>query len=244
MSSDNLEILHELLDETGEVLVAVEDSLATLHTTTVDLTLLLTDTRPLIDDTAQVITQDVPQALDDVQTSMPSLIETAAAVDETLTFLSGFQLTIPNPFGEAFKIGLGVDYAPEVPLDDALVVLSGNLEGIPEDLRDLENDFKLASTNVLTLRDDLAVMADDLYEINQQIEDLGPLVGQMAEDVQISQNSVEEYQHKLDDLANQARIVYVVFFSLILLAQVPGIYAGVMILRGYDQIRKEDGDHD
>jgi len=228
---ENLGVVDNLLEESGEVLLSVEESLDTVRDAMVDVTFTLTDTRPLIDDASQVITQDVPEALEGVQASMPSLIETAAAVDDALAFLSAFQLTIPNFFGPDWKVGLGISYDPEVPLDQALGNLSSNLEDIPQDLRGMENDFRTASTNLLTLRDDLSVLADDLYEVNQQVEDLNPQIEELAEELLDLQIALKEMQDKNTDLLPTIRLVYMAFFSLILVGQIPSAYVGVMLIR-------------
>ncbi len=247
MAHENLIIATDLLEESGDVLVTVENSLDTVRDAIVDVTFTLTDTRPLIDEASQIIAQDVPEAMDGVQASMPTLIETAAAVDETLTFLSALQLTVPNFFGADWTVGLGIDYDPEVPLDQALEELSRNLKDIPEDLRRMENDLNTASLNLLTLRDDLAVLADDLYAVNQQVEDLEPQLEALEENFLDMQVSLVELGEKSVDMLPTIRVFYMAFFSLILIGQVPSFYVGAMLLRGDnddndDNIEKEQSD--
>ena len=244
LAEKNLAVVYVLLDESGEVLVSAEDSLDTVRDAIVDVIFTLTDTRPLIDETSQVITQDVPDALEGVQASMPSLIETAAAVDETLTFLSAFQFTIPNFLGDDWQIGLGIDYDPEVPLNQALGDLSSNLENIPEDLRGMENDLNTASMNLLTLRDDLSVLADDLYLVSQQVEDLNPQIEQLAENLLDMQTSLDNMQEKFSEMLPTIRLIYMAFLSLILLGQVPSAYVGVMLMRGGGKLEKTKVDEE
>ncbi len=237
-------VVNSLLGETGEILVSVEDSLDTVRDAIVDVTFTLTDTRPLIDEASQVIVQDVPEAMDGVQDSMPTLIETAAAVDETLTFLSALQLTVPNFFGADWTFGLGIDYDPEVPLDQALDELSRNLEDIPEDLRRMENDLNTASVNLLTLRDDLSVLADDLYVVNQQVEDLQPQIDELSVNLLEMGESLSKLGEKYTDTLPKIRLSYMAFFSLILIGQVPSFYVGAVLLRGdnEDSNEKEKSD--
>ncbi len=239
---ENLGILNDLLDETSGVLISVEESLSTLRDAIVGVTLALTDTRPLLDEASQVITQDVPEALDGLQDSMPTLIETAAAVDDTLTFLSVLQFTIPNFFGEDWVIGLGVDYNPAVPLDQALADLSTNLEDVPDDLRGMENDLNTTSTHLLTLRDDLAVLADDLYQVNQQVDDLEPHMQALSENLLEMQSSFQGVEEKYSKMLLQIRMVYLAFFSLILVGQVPSAYIGFLLMRGKEKTEKINQD--
>ncbi|MBL6965609.1 MAG: hypothetical protein ISR60_03550 [Anaerolineales bacterium] len=227
----NLTTLTAIIEETGDVLLAAQTSLETVHQTTVDVSLTLTDTRPLVDDAAQVITQDIPIALDGVQASMPSVIETAAAVDETLIFLSAFQFTVPNPFGADLTLGLGIDYAPEVPLDIALESLGSNLEDIPGELRGLEDDFENTSINLLTLRDDLSALADDLYLINQQVDELYPQVDALAASIQQLHQSLSQIQTQLDTKIQNIWLGYLVLLGLVFISQIPAAYQGIVMIK-------------
>ncbi|MEA3349912.1 MAG: hypothetical protein U9Q82_04760 [Chloroflexota bacterium] len=228
---ESLGTVHTILIEAGDVLTTVETSLATVGGATTDVALTLTDTRPLVDETAQVLVYDVPETIEGVQDSMPSLIETAATVDETLAFLSAFKMVVPIPFGDDVDIGLGVDYNPEVPLDQALEDLNDNLEGLPEDLRALEDNLDTADANLLILSDDLSALADDLSDVNQQMEDINPQLDDVADDVQALRIALEDVQERGLEVLPTVRMVYMVLLSLILLGQVPAVYAGVILLR-------------
>ena len=229
---ESVDNLHAIMDESNDVLVGVEESLDSVQDTTVDVTLLLTDTRPLVSETTEVIASDVPDAIEGIQTSMPSLIETAATVDETLKFLSNFQASIPIPFRDALSFGLGIDYDPEIPLDQALEDLGGNLDGIPENLRGLEEDLTTANDNLLVVRDDLSALADDLYEINQELKDINPQLEALTEDVQALQSTLAGVEERAATLLPILRTVTIAFFALILLAQLPTIYMALLVLRG------------
>ncbi len=226
----SLTTIATIVDETDDVLIAIQNSLDTAHQTTVDTSLTLTDTRPLVDQVAQVITQDIPVALDGVQASMPSVIETAAAVDETLIFLSAFQFSIPNPFGNAWTIGLGIDYAPEVPLDTALEALSSNLEGIPDELYSLEDDFDNTSLNLLTLRDDLSGLADDIYQINQQLAELNPAVEALANHIQNLQQNLDAVQDGITGRVQTIWLWYLGILGLIFLSQFSAGYQALRMM--------------
>lgn len=228
---ESLEIVQDILIEIVDVLVEAEHSLVTLQETTVDVSLTLTDTRPLIDDASKVITQDVPEALDGVQSSMPSLIETAAAVDDALELLSRINIVIPNLFGDDWEIGLGINYSPAVPLDMALYELSYNLEDIPEDLRSMENDFQTASSNLLSLRSDLMLLTDDIYEIDQQLQDIIPQVQDLAEEIESTQDALVKKQDQFGALLPTIRLVVMTLLSLILIGQLPAMYVGLMLIR-------------
>lgn len=228
---ESVDNVHAVMDESSDVLIAVEESLDSAQDATIDVTVLLTDTRPLVSETTEVIASDVPDAIEGIQTSMPSLIETAATVDETLRFLSKFEASIPIPFRDALSFGLGVDYDPNVPLDQALEDLNGNLDGIPENLRGLENDLTTANENLLLVRDDLSALADDLDEINQQLKDINPQLDALTEDVQALQSTLAGVEERAATILPVARTATVAFLTLILLGQLPNIYVASLVLR-------------
>lgn len=231
--------VHSILVESGDVLIEVEESLDSAQDATVDVTLLLTDARPLVAETTEVIASDVPEALEGVQASMPSLIETAATVDETLIFLSNVKMSIPLPFQEALSLGLGVDYDPEVPLDQALEDLNENLDGIPEDLRGLEDDLETANLNLLVVRDDLSALAGDLNQINRQMKDLNPQIEALTEDVQALQTYLENVEERSLTLLPVVEKAAIAFLALILLGQLAPMYLAVLVLRG-DMFSEQD----
>jgi len=144
---ETLNSVGDVINETGAVISSTNQSLGTLQNSLSDASTTLSDIRPLIWKTTKVVTTDVPDALDGVQVSMPSLIETAKSVDETLTWLSNFEISIPNPFGRDWNYDFGISYNPEVPLDLALESMSQNLVDIPDELRDL--DRNLSDTDIL-----------------------------------------------------------------------------------------------
>jgi prefoldin subunit 5 len=232
---ENLEIVKTLILEAVDILETVEDSLDAVRDMIIDVGFTLADTRPLLDDTSTVITQDVPEALDGVQEAMPSVIEAASAVDETLIFLNAFKYVIPNPLGQDFEIGLGIDYAPTVPLDQALTDLSGNLQGLPESLRELEDDLATTSVNLITVRDELSDLTDELYLMNQEVADLAPQVEALAESVGDIQTGIKAAKESYPGTLDMVRKGYLAFWWLLVASQVATGYVGVlMVVEGGD----------
>ncbi|MBS1248650.1 MAG: hypothetical protein MAG431_00209 [Chloroflexi bacterium] len=182
------------------------------------------DTRPLVEESSQVITEDLPLALEGMQDSMPTLIETASAVDSTLRLLSAVNLSIPNPLGENFSFGLGIDYAPDVPLDQALESLNTNLEGVPEDLRGLEDNLETADANLRVLSEDLIDLENDLGRVNQQVQDLNPRVETLAENTQNIQTTLEDNQDNYKRALYMTQALYYLFWALILLGHIPSVH--------------------
>ena len=213
LAVESLDSVHALVDETTEVISATHQTLRTVQQATHDTGTSLADLRPLIWTTTKVVTIQVPDALEGVQDSMPTLIETAKSVDETLVWLSGFKFTIPNPFGTDWSYDLGVDYHPEVPLDQALEEMSGNLEGLPDDLRDMEEDLDAADANLIILSDDLADLAGDIEIANQQIAEITPQMESIANNIEAIQQSLQATQEAIPKSFETARNIMLVILG-------------------------------
>jgi len=171
---DSLDSVEGLILETTDVVSATSQSLTTTVSSLENASIAVADMRPLIWQTSKVVTEQVPDALDGVQDSMPTLIATAKSVDETLRWLSSFGFTVPNPFGADWTYDLGINYAPEVPLDQALEEMSGNLEGTPDDLRAMEDDLDTVDADLLLIRDDLTQLSEDIAVLNAQLQQANP----------------------------------------------------------------------
>lgn len=230
--TESLDSVHALVGETTDVVSSTFQSLETVQRSTHDVSIALADARPLLWTTAKVVTIDVPDALDGVQDSMPSLIETAKSVEETLTWLSDFQFTIPNPFGTDWSYDLGISYNPEVPLDQALEDMSGNLEGVPDDLRDMKESLSTADTNLVIVSDDLALLAGDLEIMNQQIAEINPQLETLADSIENVQLPFQEIREKVPESFETARRLIGMILGLLIFTQVPSVYMGWILVSG------------
>jgi hypothetical protein len=226
---ENIDLVNDLLMEVVDVIDKVEISLSTAERSSLDAGLAIGESRPMIDKVSQIVAQDVPQALDEVQTSMPSVIEAAAMVDQTLTLLSKFQFNIPNPFGSDWVISLGVDYDPPVPLEEALTSLSGHLEGIPENMRAIEGDLVTADINMAVMSEDLIDVAYDLDLMRGQLADINPGIEGMIASLAEVQTSMKETQGRIAGAADRTRKLFTGVMVLLILSQIPSAYIGYLM---------------
>ena len=232
----NIDVVTDLLTETIDVFDMVDQSLSTVERNMIDASIAMSGSRPIIEQTSKIVVQDVPNALDDVQASMPSVIEAATAIDQSLRLLSKLQLSIPIPFGPDFEVGLGIDYDPPVPLDEALTRLSGNLEGIPKDMRAIEGDMVSAENNLTIVGNNLMDMARDIDFIREQLEDINPEINRLITNMDSIQSSLQQTQNQVPKwmkFATKALIGFVIVFSM---SQITTVYFGYLSAReGYIQ---------
>ena len=152
-------------------------------------------------------------------------------VDDTLSWLSRFSINIPTFLGDPIVLDLGVDYDPEVPLDEALSTVSDSLVDIPDSLRSLEGSLADAELNLLVVRNDLNALAENLDTANQQLAEVAPELEALAEDVAEIQLIVEESQDKLPEQMRLMRYLLWGLSSMVMLSQIPGLYFGIVLQR-------------
>ena len=237
----NIQVVSALLSETIDIFDMVDQALSTVEVNTIDAATTMRDSAPVIEKSSIIVVQDVPNALDDVQSSLPSVIQAATAIDQSLRLLSKFKVTIPVLFGQDFEIGLGINYEPSVPLDEALSKLSLNLEGIPESMRAIESDLITAETNLEIVSDNLLDMASDVDYIREQLEDINPEIYKINNDLDIIQESIQNSRQHIPDWISGLRLILIAFFGFVSVSQIPSIFFGVVAaIGGYRQISNQE----
>lgn len=217
----NIDVVADLLDEMVVGLNLVDQSLSTVERSTLEASNAMEETTPIIDKTSQIVVKDVPNVLEDVQASMPSVIQAAAAVDQTLQLLDRFQVTIPIPFGKDIQLGLGIDYDPYVPLDQALANLSETLEPIPASMRAIEGDLNLADTNILIVSNNLVEMASDLSDIRKQVAGFSPELLQLTETLTTINANLDAAQKQMPERFQIVEYIWIILMVLLILGQIP-----------------------
>ena len=197
-----------------------------------DAGIALEDLRPVLWKTTKVVTIDVPDALDGVHNSLPSLIETAKSVDETLTWLSNFKLTIPNPFGTDWEYDLGISYDPEMPLDQALEGMGQNLEDIPDNMRDLNESLATTDANLIIVSDDLAYLAGDLDTMNRQVQEIIPQIETLAGNIESGMETFQQTRTNIPEAFDLIRKILKIFLGLLIFTQIPSLYMGWLLISG------------
>jgi len=223
---ENIDLVNALLEEMIDVVDMVDQSMATVERSMINAGLSLDETRPVINKTSQVIIQDVPDALDEVQATMPSVIEAAAMIDHTLNILSRFRFGIPIPFGSDLEISLGVDYNPPVPLEESLINLRGNLEGIPESLRAMEGDLINTDENLVIMSDNLIDVARDLDLVREQIADINPEIKKMVTNIKEAQDTISDFQVRIPNIIKRINEIFWSIMLIFIASQIPSIYVG------------------
>lgn len=236
VASTSLDTARSTLELARDSIGDVDGGLATAITATAGAARTLDESRPLIDNVAVVTTQEVPEAIEGMQTALPNMIEVAAVIDKTLTTLSsvGIDQTIPLPFGGSIplRFDLGIDYNPTTPFDESLRVFEASLVGLPESLRGLEDELAATNSNLASLSTDLQATSDNLATINTRMSDLSGLFDQYALLVEDIAGLLGQIETQLGPRLELIRLIAIALLIALGLSQLTPIYLGWELLTG------------
>ena len=214
----------------------VNGGLGTAVQATANASRTVADSRPLLDNVTVVTTQEVPEAVEGIQNALPSMIEVAGVIDNTLRTLStiGIDRTINLPFGGSIplKFDLGIDYAPATPFDVSLRGFQASLDGLPESLRGLEDDLTLTGQNLDALATDLQAASDNLAVINGRVGEVLPLIDQYLTLVDDLSQTIERVDGDVERQLETLRLGAIGLLVLLALSQLAPLYLGWELLTG------------
>jgi flagellin-like hook-associated protein FlgL len=164
VTADGLDLAEVSLNNTISSLVALEQTVGATAVT-------LDTTTPMLNTLVDLTRQDLPRTLDAAQRSLDSAQESARIIDRFLSALS----FLP-----------GVNYNPEVPLNEALQEVANSLNDLPASLDIIETSLGSTSTNLEVMQSDIQLMATDISAIRTSLVD--------------SQVVIDQYQTVVSDL--------------------------------------------
>lgn len=131
---------------------------------------------------------DIADSLESTVAAMPGLIRTGRLIDRTLRALTF----------------VGVDYDPDVPLDEALESLRDSLSPLPEEIRDQAELLRAAGEDLREIGQDAGSLAASLLEIRIDLLEAERVVTTAAADFDEVEVSVRRMSEDLDTYAGWA----------------------------------------
>lgn len=190
LTSDTLNTAVESLELAKTTIGDVNNGLDTVGVASSSIAKTITETRPLLDQVGEVVTQDAAASVEAMQVAIPNVAQVAGAIDSTLTALNDFRID-ENILGFQLQYDLGVDYDPAVPFDETINGLGDSLDGLPERLRSVEDDIAVTSANLQLIGDSIVRMTADLDTINGRVAQVIPLLDQYIDIVTRLDDSIQ-----------------------------------------------------
>lgn len=232
LTIDSLDTVRQSLIVTRSTVQQLEVALETAHQAADSASNTISETQPLLTDGSQVVTRDVPHSIETFQSSLPALIEVAGAVDSAMRTLSAFRIN-RSILGFPLNFDLGVDYDPDVPFDQSVAELGATLEGVPQELRALEDTIETTNDNLQTISQDISDLGTDLEDINESIKEAQPIVDEYMTIVTDLSDSARRSRLLLDRQmapVNLAITLLTIWFGL---AQIAPLYLGWELVAGH-----------
>lgn len=241
-TADTLDTVEETLSQSRRTVDGVNSTVGQVQTTTANLALAIDDAQPMMEELALLVGEAIPDTISDVQDTIPNIAQTAKVVDDTLRLLSRLQIEETVPIiNYDISIGLGVDYDPAIPFDEAVEEVGQGLEPIAKASGRLESEIETTGANMGLLSEDLKDLADRLGELNTELGDFRPLLDEYSTLVADMQSDIRAGQARLQEQAAAVKVATLLAAIWLGLFQLLPIYFGLELAMGYRMVRVVEG---
>lgn len=228
---DSLETVKETLILTKLTVGQLSEGLSTVEDTMDNVSIAIDDTRPLLQQSSSVTTEQLPASIEAFQETMPALVEVAGTIDDTLRTLDAFNVR-RSILGIPLDFDLGVEYDPEVPFDESVSDLGASLEGVPQQLRSLRQHIETTNDNLRTMSRNVSSISSDLGTINSSISRVEPLLDEYIAIITELSDSTRQARLLLQRQIGQVKFVLTVAMIWLGLTQIAPLYLGWELATG------------
>lgn len=248
LAGESLGTVVETLEFAKSAVGDVNTGLDTAVQSAADAAGVIIDTQPLLRDVTTIASEDIPNSLDALQETIPTLVSVGGDVDQALTVISDLDLNIQAPpfsippitfvgFQGVEFSGIDVsfdsfEYDPPVPLADSIETLGGTLEGVPENLRSLSGGLGTATDNLGLISDNILLISQDLDAINDRLTEVPGLLDQYIGQVQTVARSLISLEKTLPDQLRVLKLALTIAMTWFGLTQLAPLYIGGTLLLG------------
>lgn len=229
----SLNTVEEGLEQSRQAISSISETISAVRTTAVNLASTAEDTQPMLDELALLVGRDIPNTISDVQGAIPNIAQTAKVVDDTLRLLSRLQVRETVPLiNYEINFGLGVEYDPEVPFDQAIQEVALGLSPIADASDNLEDELQTSKANMAMFSGDLAGLAADLDLLNEYVSEFRPLLDEYGTLVDDMRAGLAASSRRLDVQLSAAKQTITIAAVWIALSQLLPLYVGIELLMG------------
>lgn len=194
-ASDTIRAASVVVDDVGAATDAAALSVSGMRAVVEDIertarssSRTLTTVDELVSEIGDQASGDIADSLESTVAAMPGLIRTGTLIDRALRALSF----------------VGVDYDPDVPLDEALESLRDSLSPLPEEIRGQAELLRSAGEDLREIGRDAGSLAASLLEIRIDLLEAERVVTTAAADIDEVEVSLRQMSEDLDTYAGWA----------------------------------------
>lgn len=238
--SESLDTVLTTLALANESVVEANQALDAVETAVTDTSLAISQMIPMMQQVTAVVSEDVPASLEAVQATIPDLVQVAKVMDDTLTTLNRFRIdeTIPL-INYRIQFDLGVDYNPVQPFDISVQQMGDSLEGLPQQLKEMDGYTAVTQDNLNQIADDLLAISGEMDDVNAQVSQLTP---QLQAYIRLVSEANDKSRQARAALADQlARVKQILTLAMVWLGltQIAPLYLGFELLQGKEEMNNE-----
>jgi methyl-accepting chemotaxis protein len=231
LTSQTLDTVGDTLNVTRQTVNDVNNSLTTTQETAANVARTINESRPLLDQIAQVASHDAPDSIEAVQASLPNVVAVAGTIDQTMHTLNDFQFE-RRILGIPLRFDLGIDYAPTEPFDVSVSRIGNSLDGLPARLRTLEVYLNVTDGNLYRVSQNLFDLAADLENIGNSVDQVEPLLEDYVRLTTETSDMIRQTRANIEQQIQTAKLVITIIFLYMGLAQIAPLYLGLEMLLG------------
>lgn len=209
--AEAVEASHIVVSRTTEAIDSIESATRSVART-------LDSASVVVDEIGTLITVDLADSLESAVDTLPALIDTSRVIDRTMRALSL----------------VGVDYDPEVPLDESLSALEESLRPLPEQLREQADLLETVQDDVESISADAGQLAAVLLETRIDMLEAEAILVSATENAQSAVDAVASVEQDLDTYDTLARVVVIAVTVALLAAASAPLLIGIHYRRTDD----------
>jgi len=227
-TNNALDVVLDSINLTQTIVDTVQSGVKSIGTTLTTVTSSLDQTSAAIDSSTKFIGGSLPDALDAVSNVMPTIQSVANSIDDALRFAS------QAPFGP--------NYNPAKPFDEAIGELATAIDPLPEQLRQLSQDFTGLDSSSQAISTQLGSLATEVQRLDQQLGQVSTLVDRYAKTATEARFLTAVSRTRLSTSARTARVLLVLFALVFAFGQIVPIWLGRELMRGGNPVRFAERD--
>lgn len=205
--ADSIEASEVLFERTTEAIESIETaSRSTVRT--------LSSVGAVLEETTEVAGEGVAGSLETAVDTLPGLISTGRVIDNTMRALSF----------------VGVDYDPDVPLDESLADLEASLAPLPDQIRDQVALLEDVQTDLEDIADDGRELSGVLLEARLDMMAAERVLRSASANATAAAENIEEIEAGVDTYDTLARVVAVAASLALLTASLAPTFLGSHLL--------------
>ncbi|MDX1447879.1 MAG: hypothetical protein R3246_02350 [Acidimicrobiia bacterium] len=223
---ESVTVTRQVLASVGETTRVVDgvfddvaESLRGVQTTVSETSLTLTRASVVTSNLAEVVSEDVPASIGSVRDALPALIDTARVIDRTMRGLSFF----------------GVDYEPDVPLDESLAEIDSRLADIPTLLTAQQETLDSVAADLGEFASSTVEISDGLAAIRVRLSDASTVLAGYDSIVETSTTVLDRLESDVGRSLDALRLVIVLVGLGVALTQTLPLLVGFQHLRRSSQ---------